>query len=107
MLTYAYFLSNRRELLVRAFRKKDPPKGRHPLKKVANFRALPKLAKPHPPIRATWSSFFPDVKTTFYAYDRKKLPMMIMMIAMIIMIVMKVILMIMMTKMTKKNIQML
>ena len=49
-------------------------------------------------IRATWSSFFPDVKTTFYAYDRKKVPMMIMIIAMIVMIVMMVIFMIMMKK---------
>ena len=42
--------------------------------------------------------FFPDVKTTFYAYDRKKIPMMIMIIAKIIMIVMMIILMIMMKK---------
>ena len=41
-------------------------KGRHPLKKVANFKALPELAKPpHPPIRATWSSFFRTSKRHF------------------------------------------
>ena len=71
------------------------------MKKVANFRALPKLAttkKTYHPIRATWSSFFPDVKRTFYACDRKKVPMMVMIIAMIIMIVMMVILMIMRKK---------
>ena len=34
------------------------------------FRALPELANPLPPIRATWS-FFPDDKTMFCAYDRK------------------------------------
>ena len=42
--------------------------------------------------------FFPDVKRTFYAYGRKKVPLMVMIIAMIIMIVMMVILRIM-----KKN----
>ena len=48
-------------------------KGRHPLKKVANFRALPKLANPPPPPNSgNLVLFFPDVKTTFYAYDRKK-----------------------------------
>ena len=41
---------------------------------------------------------FPDVKSTFYAYDRKKVPLIIIMVVMIIMIVMMVILMIMMTK---------
>ena len=46
---------------------------------------------------------FPDVKTMFYAYDRKKVTMMIMIIAMIIMIVMMVILMIMMKKLPKKH----
>ena len=72
-------------------------KGRHPLKKVANFRALPKLANPPPPLNSgNLVLFFPDVKTTFYAYDRKKVPMMIMIIDMITMIVMAVILMIMM-----------
>ena len=60
-------------------------KGRHPLKKVANFRALPKLAekrkkKNPPPNSGNLVLFFPDVKTTFYAYDRKKVPMMIMII---------------------------
>ena len=42
-------------------------KGRHPNKKVAYFRALPKLAKPppHPPIRAAWSSFFRTSKRRF------------------------------------------
>ena len=75
------------------------------MKKVANFRALPKLAKPHPPPPNSGNLvlFFPDVKTTFYAYDRKKVPMMIMIIAMIIMIVMMVILMIMMKKLQKKH----
>ena len=46
------------------------------------------------PIRATWSSFFTS-KTTFCAYDRKNL-ILIMKVAMIIM-------MIIMTKMTKKT----
>ena len=50
---------------------------------------------PPPPNSGNLVLFFPDVKTTFYAYDRKKVPMMIMIIAMIIMIVMMVILMIM------------
>ena len=67
------------------------------MKKVANFRALPELANP-PPNSGNLVLFFPDVKTTFYAYDRKKVPMMIMIIAMIVMIVMMVILMIMMKK---------
>ena len=31
-------------------------------KKDVNFQALPKVAPPSPPIRATWS-FFPDVNT--------------------------------------------
>ena len=76
-------------------------KGRHSLKKVTYFQALPKLAKPFPPPPPNSSNlvlFFPDVKRTFYAYDRKKVPMMIMIIAMIIMIVMMVILMIMRKK---------
>ena len=73
-------------------------KGRHPLKKVANFRALPELAKPPPPNSGNLVLFFPDVKTTFYAYARKKVPMMIMIIAMIVMIVMMVIFMIMLKK---------
>ena len=70
------------------------------MKKVANFRALPKLArKKNPtPHLGNLVLFFPDVKTTFYAYDRKKVPMMITIIAMIIMIVMMVILMVMMKK---------
>ena len=72
-------------------------KGRHPLKKVANFRALPELAKP-PPNSGNLVLFFPDVKTAFYAYDRRKVLMMIMIIAMIIVIVMMIILMIMMKK---------
>ena len=82
-----------------------PGEGRHPLKKVVYFRALPELAKPPPPTPqfGQLGPFFPDVKTTFCAYDRKTVPMMIMMIAMIIMIVMMVILMIMMTKMTKTH----
>ena len=47
-------------------------KGRHLLKKDANFWALPKLAKPPPPPPNSGNLvlFFPDVKTTFYAYDR-------------------------------------
>ena len=53
---------------------------------------------PPPPNSGNLVLFFLDVKTTFYAYDRKKVPMMIMIIAMIIMIVMMVILMIMMKK---------
>ena len=74
-------------------------KGRHPLKKIANFRALPELAKPPPtPNSGNLVLFFPDVKTTFYAYDREKVPMMIMIIAMIILIVIMVILVIMMKK---------
>ena len=40
-------------------------------KKVVYFRSLPDLATPPHPIRATWSSFFLDFKTTFCAYDRK------------------------------------
>ena len=47
-------------------------KGRHPMKKVANFRALPKLAKPHPPIWATWSSFFRTSKQRFTRMTGKK-----------------------------------
>ena len=64
---------------------------------------MPELAKPllPPPNSGNLVLFFPDVKTTFYAYDREKVPMMIMIIAMIILIVMMVILMIMMKKMTK------
>ena len=54
--------------------------------------------KPPPPNSGSLVLFSPDVKTTFYACDRKKVPMMIMIIAMIIMIVMMVILMIMMKK---------
>ena len=74
-------------------------KGRHPLKKVANFRALPELANPPPPPNSgNLVLFFPDVKTAFYAYDRRKVLMMIMIIAMIIVIVMMIILMIMMKK---------
>ena len=46
--------------------------------------------------------FFPDVKTTFCAYDRKRVPMVIMMIEMITMIVMMVILMIMLKNYPKK-----
>ena len=57
------------------------------MQKVTKFRALPKF-----PNSGNLVLFFPDVKTTFYAYDRKKVPMMIMIIAMIIMIVMMVIL---------------
>ena len=70
------------------------------MKKVVNFWALPELAKPPPlpPKSGNLVLFFPDIKTTFKAYDRKKVPMMIMIIAMIIMIVMMAILMIMMKK---------
>ena len=50
---------------------------------------MPELANPPPPNSGNLVLFFPDVKTTFYAYDRKKVPMMIMIIAMIIMIVIK------------------
>ena len=48
-------------------------KGRHPNKKVAYFRALPKLAKPpHPLIRAAWSSFFRTSKRRFTRMTGKK-----------------------------------
>ena len=73
------------------------------MKKVAYFRALPEIAKPPTPHFGQLGPLFPDVKTTFYAYDRKKVPMMIMIIAMIIMIVLMVILMIMMKKLQKKE----
>ena len=64
---------------------------------------MPKLANPPPPNSGNLVLFFPDVKTTFYAYDGKKVPMMIMITAMIIMIVMMVILMNMMKKLPKKT----
>ena len=69
---------------------------------VEKSRLLSGIARisetPPPPNSGNLVLFFPDVKTTFYAYDRKKVPMMIMIIAMIIMIVMMAILMIMMKK---------
>ena len=64
------------------------------------------MGKSPPPNSGNSVLFFPDVKTTFYAYDKKKVPMIIMIIAMTIMIVMVVILMIMMKKLPK-NIQIL
>ena len=59
---------------------------------------IAQISDPPNPQFGQLGPLFPDVKTTFYAYDRKKVPMMIMIIAMIIMIVMMVILMIMMKK---------
>ena len=75
-------------------------KGRHHKEKHVFFRALPELAKPpHPSLQfGQLGHLFPDVKSTFCAYDRKKVPLIIIMVVMIIMIVMMVILMIMMTK---------
>ena len=67
----------------------------HLLSGIAQISETP---PPPPPNSGNLVLFFPDVKRTFYAYDRKKVPMMVMIIAMIIMIVMMVILMIMMKK---------
>ena len=71
------------------------------VKKGPKNLGIGKPPLPPPPNSGNLVLFFPDVKTTFYAYDREKVPMMIMIIAMIILIVMMVILMIMMKKMTK------
>ena len=69
----------------------------HKNKLASSVDARISYPPPIPPIRATWS-FFPVVKTTFIAYGRKKVPLIIRMVVMIIMIVMMVILMIMITK---------
>ena len=77
-------------------------KGRYHKEMHVFFRALPKLGKkkkPPPSLQfGQLGHLFPDVKSTFCAYDRKKVPLIIIMVVMIIMIVMMVILMIMMTK---------
>ena len=56
----------------------DNGKGRDLLKKIVHFQALPELANLPPTQFGQLGPFLLDVKTTFYPYDRKKVPMMIM-----------------------------
>ena len=81
--------------------------GKTSAEKSRLLLGIARISETSPPNSGNLVLFFPDIKTMFYAYDRKKVPMMIMLIAMIIiMIVMMVILMIMMKK-WPKNIQIL
>ena len=49
----------------------SPQDAHHPRMCITPRMRITKLALPPPPIRATWSSFFPTSKTTYSAYDRK------------------------------------
>ena len=70
---FCFFSSQSGLTLLTCSAKNQRCKGRHPFKKVANFRALPELAKPPPPsIRATWSSFFRTSKRRFTRMTGKK-----------------------------------
>ena len=61
--------------------------GKGSVEKSGSLSGIDRFSNPPPPNSGNLVLFFPDVTKTFYAYDRKKVPMMIMMIAMIIMIV--------------------
>ena len=73
--------------------------GKTSVEKSRLLSGIAQISKPPPPPNSgNLVLFFPDVKMTFYANDRKKVAMMIMIVAMTIMIVVMVIFMIMMKK---------
>ena len=62
--------------------------GKTSAEKSRKLSGIARTSETPPPNSGNLVLFFPDVKTAFYAHDRRKVLMMIMIIAMIIVMIM-------------------